>query len=229
MEVRRLAGGEEKAWDDYVSQCPEASQCHLSGWRRVIERTYGHHAFDLCAWDEGKICGVLPLILMGGMVFSRSLVAMPFLDDSDICAANDQARVALYQEAVRLSEQQKAGVLDLRHRQANSLALAPNGAKTTLILELPGDAELLWRGFDAKLRNQIRKAEKSGLTASWAGPEKLSDFYDAFAWNMRDLGSPVHGRELFANIFQEFAADVRFMLVRQGEFVIGGAVCFSLS
>jgi FemAB-related protein (PEP-CTERM system-associated) len=227
IAVRFCEDGEEKAWDEYVYRCPEASQCHLSGWRRVIEQTYGHRAFYLWAWDEGQICGVLPLILMGGMVFSRSLVSMPFLDDGGICADNDQARAALYQEAVRLSEQQKAGVLDLRHRQPNTLALTPNGAKTTLVLELPIDAELLWRGFDAKLRNQIRKAIKSGLTASWGGPEKLFDFYDAFAWNMRDLGSPVHSREFFANIFQEFAGDVRFMLVRQGEVVIGGAVCFS--
>ena len=62
----------------------------------------------------------------------------------------------------------------------------------------------MWKRFNAKLRNQIRKAVKSGLTATWSGIEGLADFYQVFATNMRDLGSPVHSRRFFAAIFEEF-------------------------
>ena len=55
------------------------------------------------------------------------------------------------------------------------------------------------------MRNQTRKAERSGLTT--AHPEAprglVGRFYEPFAINMRDLGSPVHAKRFF-----EVAADV---------------------
>ena len=95
-----------------------------------------------------------------------------------------------------------------------------------MILDLTNNPDELWKRFDAKLRNQVRKALKSGLTASWSGKEGLSDFYEVFAANMRDLGSPVHSRKFFAAIMEEFADSAKFMLVRKGDQVIGGAACF---
>ena len=47
------------------------------------------------------------------------------------------------------------------------------------------------------MRNQIRKAERSGLSIECAGPGKLTEFYSIFATRMRELGSPVHGLNFF--------------------------------
>ena len=43
------------------------------------------------------------------------------------------------------------------------------------------------------MRNQVRKAEKSGLTVAHGGEELLPEFYSVFSRNMRDLGTPVYG------------------------------------
>jgi hypothetical protein len=69
--------------------------------------------------------------------------------------------------------------------------------KVAMTLDLAEDIETQWRGFNAKLRNQIRKAEKSGLSASVGGIELLADFYTVFVRNMRDLGTSC----LFAEFF----------------------------
>ena len=53
IEVCQLPDGANEAWDAYVYRCPEASHCHLSGWGRLIERSYGHRAFYLWAWANG--------------------------------------------------------------------------------------------------------------------------------------------------------------------------------
>jgi FemAB-related protein (PEP-CTERM system-associated) len=163
---------------------------------------------------------------MRSLLVQRSLVSLPFLDDGGICADDEHVWRHLYHEAVRLYEHQKADFLDLRHRSRNNLALPLNGDKVMMILDLPDSPDELWRRFDAKLRNQIRKAQKSGLTAAWSGKERLADFYKMFAENMRDLGSPVHSRKFFAAIFEEFPDSVKLMLVRKDDLVIGGAVCF---
>ena len=218
--------GEEKTWDAYVYRYPQSGHCHLAGWRQVIERSYGHRSFYLWARESGETKGILPLIQMGGFFFSRSLVSMPFLDDGGICANDDRVGAALYQKAAQLCEEYKVDILDLRHRQKNALDLPLLGAKTTLVLKLNSDPDRMWKGFDAKLRNQVRKAQKSDLVASWCGIEGLSDFYEVFAVNMRDLGSPVHSRKFFAAIFEEFSDSVKLMLVCKDKTTIGGAICF---
>jgi len=76
-----------------------------------------------------------------------------------------------------------------------------------------------------KVRNQVRKASKSGLNTQIGGEEYLADFYKVFAVNMRDLGSPVHSSKFFANIFQEFGGNARTVIVREGKKTIGGLIC----
>src|SRR5439155_8034263 len=193
----------------------------------VIERSYGHRALYLWAREDGEIKGILPLIRMRRFLLRRSLVSLPFLDDGGICATDEPSRAQLYEAALRLFEEQKADVLDLRHRYGNSLDIPRLGSKVILILALADHPDAMWQRFDAKLRNQIRKAVKSGLAAAWNGREGLSDFYEVFAANMRDLGSPVHSRQFFAAILDEFAESAKLMLVRKGNQTIGGAVCLS--
>jgi FemAB-related protein (PEP-CTERM system-associated) len=225
FEVRQLDNGEQKAWDDYVYRCPESSHCHLSGWRRVIGRSYGHRSHYLWAYENGEVKGVLPLIAMRSFFSRRSLVSVPFLDDGGICADSEEVKRRLSQEALQLYQHNKADFLDLRHRYANNLDFPRAGEKIMMILNLTGNSGELWKGFDAKLRNQIRKASKSGLTASWSGKERVADFYEVFAANMRDLGSPVHSRQFFEAMLDEFSDSAKLMLVRKGNRVIGGAVC----
>jgi FemAB-related protein (PEP-CTERM system-associated) len=100
-------------------------------------------------------------------------------------------------------------------------------AKVNLALALPSDPDRLWRQIDGKVRNQVRKAERSGLRLEVDGPKFLDPFYECFAANMRDLGSPVHGRAFFRAIFESFGDDARTVLVRQGERVLGGLVALS--
>ena len=226
IEVRHLETGEEKTWDDYVYGCRQSSHCHLSGWRRVIERTYGHRDCYLWAHADGEVKGVLPLVSMSSFFLRRSLVSLPFLDDGGICADDGEVKDRLFQAAMQLYEQQRADILDLRQRYADSFD-SPSAAekKMMMILDLPEDGDELWKRLDAKVRNQIRKASKSALKATWGGKDELPDFYEVFAANMRDLGSPVHSRSFFEAIFEEFSDSAKLMFVRKDDQIIGGAVC----
>jgi serine/alanine adding enzyme len=86
-----------------------------------------------------------------------------------------------------------------------------------------GDADAYWKSLDAKVRNQVRKAEKSEVKVVWGKAEKLDEFYSVFAVNMRDLGSPVHARALFANVLLRFPGAEIGIAYRAGR-CIGGLV-----
>jgi FemAB-related protein (PEP-CTERM system-associated) len=95
--------------------------------------------------------------------------------------------------------------------------------KVTLLLRLP-EAGACWSSLDKKVRNQIRKAEKSGLTAHSGGAELLEEFYTVFARNMRDLGTPVYGRAVFEQILRTFPDSARLHVVRLGRTPVAGGL-----
>lgn len=228
LEIQPLFAADEPAWDAFVERHPQGCHCHLSGWRRVVARGYGHAAHYLVARDEGaELRGVLPLVFLGGPLFGRTLVSMPFLDDGGICASDEPALRALGAEALALARRLGAGVVDLRHRQPVGLDWPSFGDKLTLRLGLEGGSERLWSRLDGKVRNQVRKAQRAGLEVRFGGVEALGEFYDVFAVNMRDLGSPVHGRDFFAALLGEFPDSARLAVVRLGGRAIGGAVRLS--
>jgi hypothetical protein len=87
--------------------------------------------------------------------------------------------------------------------RAGSRAAAPAAAKVAAFV--PGDGpDAYWKGLDAKVRNQVRKAEKSGVTVRWGREDRLDEFYEVFCVNMRDLGSPTHAKAFFAAVLRHF-------------------------
>jgi lipid II:glycine glycyltransferase (peptidoglycan interpeptide bridge formation enzyme) len=86
-----------------------------------------------------------------------------------------------------------------------------------MVLSLPDSAEELLAGFKAKLRSQVKKPLKDGLTGEIVGRDGLADFYRVFTENMRDLGSPVHSRRWFESILNAYGDNARIGLVKTPE------------
>jgi len=227
VEFCQFKNGEDKLWDTYIYSNPKASYTHLSGWYHVIAKSYGHRHFYLWAHEGGKVMGVLPLVQIQSILFGRSLVSLPFLDEGGICAENKEICNHLYQKALFLYDDLKADHLDFRHRFPLELPPPYSQEKVTLSLTLSPSPDEMWKRFDAKLRNQIRKSIKSGLSVSWNGIEKINEFYDVFATNMRDLGSPVHKKEFFSLILKEFPENSKLILIHKGNYPVGAGLCFS--
>jgi CelD/BcsL family acetyltransferase involved in cellulose biosynthesis len=110
--------------------------------------------------------------------------------------------------------------------------------KVTLVLELAGapgagtggrdaDVDRLWGAIGSKTRNQVRKAEKAGLTIERRGRDGMRDFYRVWRVNMRDLGSPAHSERWFEALADHLAERAACYLVRRGREVIGGLVALS--
>ena len=210
------------AWDAFVARTPEATFCHLSGWRDIMADVLGHEChYSAAVDDEGTWCGVLPLVRVRSPLFGSYLVSMPFLNyggpSGDVTAQGQLSQFAL-REARRLN----AGLLELRNRQPVSSPLTVHARKITVLLPLPDSASQLWDRFPSKLRSQIRRATKAELESRF-GLDQLDPFYDVFSRNMRDLGTPVMPRPWFDAIARTFPQLVQFGVVyHRGVPVAGG-------
>jgi len=213
----RLVHDDFAGWDAYVARHTSACTYHQSGWKAVIEQSFGHQTRYLEAVEGKRIVGVLPLVVMKSLLFGRFVVSLPYFNYGGILADHQDAEQALLDAARGLAIGEAATHLELRHRAPHGLGLIPKRHKVTMLLGLQPDVERQWREFDPKLRNQVRKAEKSGLKIQTGGEELLDSFYRIFARNMRDLGTPVYGKEFFQAILTNFPASTKIFICRLQE------------
>jgi len=227
MEICLYTEKDFSIWERFIQSVEESTHYHQIGWKKIIEKSFGHRTFYLLALDGKELKGILPLVLIKNRLFNQSLVSLPFLNYGGICAENGEAQRLLLEGAINLLRELNIKCLELRHRYKTKLQLVTKEEKATLTLKLDQNPENLWKSLDPKVRNQVRKAIKSGLIVKRGGLEYLNEFYECLAINMRDLGSPVHSKEFFRNILVEFSDSVSIFVVCLNSQVIGGA--FTLS
>lgn len=189
-------------------------------WLNVLQRGLQHEVFAVEATGpDGRTCGLLPLAFVSSLLFGRFLVSLPYLNSNGVIADCPDVQTLLIQKAVELSDELNVRHLELRHEApiAHPQLDGEMKSKAHMRLGLPGTAESLWKSFDAKVRNQVRKGEKNNLTIGWGGPDKLGEFYDVLSQNMRDLGTPIYSRRFFTAILDEFPGQAELAVVSQGE------------
>lgn len=200
--------------DRFAHAHPRATGYHLSGWLGVIERVFGHETTCLAAVSREGVEGVLPLVFFRSRVFGRFAVSMPFLNYGGVVADAPSVRRALVERAVEETRARGGSHLELRHSEQLCPELAPKRHKVAMRLPLASTPDRQWEELDRKVRNQVRKGEKSQLAVTDGGLEMVDDFYAVFSHNMRDLGTPVYAKAFFAEVMRTFAGTSRMFVVR---------------
>jgi FemAB-related protein (PEP-CTERM system-associated) len=159
-------------------------------------------------------------------LFGSFLVSLPYLSSAGVFAEDQDAAAALIDRAVQLADELDVRFLELRHEvpQVHPALTHALTHKVHMRRALPSTAAELFKQFDPKVRNQIRKAEKQGFTVHWGGQPWLSAFYDVFSRNMRDLGTPVYSARLFANILRYFPGEAELCIVCLDRKPVAGAI-----
>jgi serine/alanine adding enzyme len=226
----RVIGDEqdgEKLWQRVANGLPESTLAHAPEWRTVIRRAYGHEPLYLVAEDEEGRAGILPAFLVRRPVIGSVAASMPFLDAGGPCAGSPALAHALVQRLLEEASRKNAAAVDIRCTERLGLESMPLEHKVNMSLVLPTDPDRLWKQFDGSVRNQVRKAERSGLSVEFGGAGKVGDFHAVYATRMHDLGSPVHSKRFFDAVFEGFGDRARVALIRKGATPIGGLVALA--
>ena len=191
--------------------------CHLPEWGLAVGRALNHEPLYLVATERGRVCGVLPLMvvksgLLGNRVISQAFsnYGGPLAERVDICSE-------LLRRAFELARRHQCPVVESRSLEQMPGNPLVSDDKVCMVLPLAPDPEEIWRGLRSEIRNRIRKAEKSGLVAVSGGEELLDDFYDVWTIRMRQLGTPCYSRHLFQDLLRCFPACTRVFLVKDGQ------------
>ncbi|MGE3509280.1 MAG: FemAB family XrtA/PEP-CTERM system-associated protein [Vicinamibacterales bacterium] len=224
MSIRPCQAGDEAAWTAFVEQSPAAHAYHQWKWAEVIAFGLGQRPCPLISFDAaGAVDGVLPLVRLTSRIFGDFIVSLPYLNYGGACAASPDVERQLVAAAVEMARAKGVQHLELRLVAPDGFGLKVKSSKMAMRLKLPADADALWKALGAKLRNQVNRPIKEGMTATFGGLDELDAFYQVFSINMRDMGTPVYSRRFFAEILRAFPDSSRICTVyHQGEPLAAG-------
>jgi len=209
--VSLASQSDRSAWDAFVEARGDETGYHAWDWQRVFEDAFGHEPVYLVARRGEDVAGVLPLVQIKSLLFGNTLTSLPFLNYGGVMADGAAAATALVEAARDQAQQRRCQHVELRHVAAQFPELPCKRHKVSMRLTV-GDN--MFDGLDRKVRNQIRKAEKSGLVVERGGAALVGDFYTVFARNMRDLGTPVYSRRLFEAVLRTFPGRSQLHVIR---------------
>lgn len=203
LKVRPFGAGDAGRWDDFVRTCPSGTFFHLSPWRRVIERAFGHRTHYLLSERAGAVTGVLPLTHVKSVLFGSSLIANAFATQGGPIAVDRESLRALESAATQLMEEIGAPVLELRgfSEDRDDWAQKP-GLYATFRKPIDPAVETNLKAIPRKQRAMVRKAIGNGLQSQV--DDDVDRLYRIYAESVRNLGTPVFAKSYFRVLVEEF-------------------------
>ena len=204
--------GSVEEWDAFVRRARHGTFSHLAGWHEIVRDCFGHEIVRAEArCSDGQLLGVLPLVRVRSFLFGDYLISMPFLSYGGPIGS-PAAQTTLTSWANSLADELGVDLLELRARHHIDSNLSGSDRKITSILALPDSESDLDGVIPPSRRRQIRRARNEGMQVGF-GIGHLEAFYDVFARNMRDLGTPVLPRRFFEDVCRRLEKFVRVGVV----------------
>jgi len=229
LQIRPISAADSAHWNQYVKTHPKATPYHNHAWIKSIEQAYGHEDVSQVATIDGKVVGILPVIKMRIPLHGHFYCSLPYCDIGHILSNNEEITDALLEKLHHMKNE--SGAKKIEYRDVTPIsdmvisAEHMQGKKVSMLLSLPETSEQLSKSFKSKLRSQIRKSEKNGLTYKIGNSVELIDtFYKVFIYNMRKLGSPVHSKQWFHAIRKNYADDALVSIIYTDNTPIGAGI-----
>lgn len=184
-------------WDAFVRQ-HGGTYCHLYAWRTVFERVYRLKTFYLAFESGSEWLALLPVAIMPHLPGKvRRAISLPYCNYGGMVSKFSPSAPHLRALAFAFLRRQGIRAVELRE-----IASVPaDSEEVTMRILLPECSEQLWRELGDKVRNQVRKAQRLGLTVQW-GQEQAASLHEIYARKMGELGTPVHSPRFIHEILR---------------------------
>lgn len=214
--IREIDTKDSAHWDNFVCSNDESDYSHLYGWKSIYEESYALETQYIGVFENDILIAILPTVLIKFPFKKKVAYSLPYLNYCGIVKTGMHDD-ALLKSILKYLAKYKVNGLELR--KLNPSADLKKEGICTLKLSLPENEEILWNGFNPKVRNQIRKAQKSQFDIQW-GVNHLDSFYKIYSKNMHYLGTPVHSKRFFEKIIEKFPDQTDLITLYRGKIAV---------
>lgn len=201
--IKKLSSDMAQEWDAYVMAHPEGTFFHLSKWKDVIERAYGHETCYLMAVKNNEIVGLLPLGYIRSRLFGNALISNPFCVYGGAIANTAPVRIQLESFAEEVAVNKEVDYLELRNREADGSNWPVKELYVTFRKEIDPDPEVNMRAIPRKQRAMVRKGIKANL--STIIHDEIDTFFKIYSTSVRNHGTPVFPKRYFSILKDVFS------------------------
>ncbi len=184
---------------------------HLPQWLAAVEAGTGQRAGGFVVEQLGAITGWLPLTEVRSPLFGKALVSSGFGVGGGICAADPDSAAVLADAATRYATAQGFAGIELRGGPIPAQWDAWDDKHCGFVRPLAATDEAELNAIPRKARAEVRKGLGMGLTVTVGrSAADLTAHYAAYGASVRNLGTPVFPRRLFAAMLDAFpdASDI---------------------
>ena len=216
MIIQMAGPADYPAWDGYVRAHPQGLAYQMTPFFRTIHQAYGFGIFPFMARTGTRIQGVLPLVHLHLPGRRGALISLPYCDAAGVLADSPALERTLVTHVLAHARDQGFPLVSLRCQDLFA-SIPPDLtcylSKVRMVLELPRQACDLMASFKAKVRSQVKKPLRDGLTCTIGGRELLHPFFKIIRENMRDLGSLTHSAGWFQSLMAAFGSQAHIGVV----------------
>jgi FemAB-related protein (PEP-CTERM system-associated) len=217
-EVRRIEG--------FVAE-HGGTLFHRPAWLMAVEAGTGQRAAGLVAEQMGTVTGWLPLTEVRSALFGKALVSSGFGVDGGILADSDAAAQALAEGAQGYARRGGFSGVELRGGAVpegwDSWSDKHSGFERPLAAD--DEAELL--AIPRKARAEVRKGLSFGHRVTVGqGQGDTAAHYACYSASVRNLGTPVFPKRLFAAMLEAFPESSDILTVWQGDTPLASVLSF---
>ena len=226
MEIRALPHEDDKQWDDYVLTTHQGSLFHMIAWKKVLEKTFAYRSVFLAAYDEGEICGILPLFVVPKPLKGHVMVSVPFGVYGGVVAERPEATQALLNAGKKIAIEKGSDSLEFRQIEKIDESLPTKDLYFTFVREIFDGEEKNMAAIPRKQRRMIRQGISHGLESKIGGQEFLKDFYFVYSSSLRNLGTPAFPFRYFEHLCQELGEQCKILTVSYEGKVVAAVLTF---
>ncbi|MDH5570815.1 MAG: FemAB family PEP-CTERM system-associated protein [Gammaproteobacteria bacterium] len=201
--------------DKFVLNSNYTSIYHMTAWSKVIHEVFNHDTYYIyIELTNNDVIGVLPIVHLKSRLFGNYMVSMPYFNYGGAVANNKNDEDKMITRAIELAAELGAQHIEFRDVDSRGDMWPARKDKVNMILELPASVDLLSHAIGTKKRTKIRRPLKEGVKSFIGGVELLDKFYEVFAINMRDLGTPVYSKKFFYEILKTFKDETKIVVLQ---------------
>jgi len=202
---------EEKVIKEFTNHHVETQVQHSLEWKEIVEKTYKNcHPHYYIKEESNKITALFPFFLIRSKLFGNRIISIPFLDTGGFIGKYDEANIKEVMRQLNRNIQKIKHIeirLDERSIDFTKIrqillknSFKEDCSKQQARISLTSKEEM-WKKFHKHTRNDIRKAEKSGLKIKKIeNKEELDQFYKLYLKEMHNFGTPQHAKKIFENL-----------------------------
>lgn len=178
---------------------------HRPLWLRAVERGTGQKACGLISEQFGVVTGWLPLTEVRSMLFGKALVSSGFAVGGGILAESGEAAEALARASQAHATRYGFASIELRGGEVPDDWCAVSDKHCGFERGLSNDDESELLAIPRKARAEVRKGLKNGLEVRVGrSSSDLAAHYAIYSESVRNLGTPVFPKSLFASMIEAF-------------------------